>query len=357
MKRLESLTLEQEAGLKGYAQSWIDRLDKGAPLDKEAASRGVDSLYALINKPAPLKVFVSSPLGCQFAIAILKELTEESVFESVRQSVRQSVGVSVGQSVEESVGQSVFESVWQSVRQSVEESVWQSVRQSVEESVRQSVGRVYESFCWYGSFCTDSYWIAFYRWFEKEGICDYNNPKWDAFAELIEANMYDSIQFEGVHIGCDMPIELHRDESGRLHSTSGMAIKWSDGYGVYSLWGVRFDWKLFEDLTQGKLSAKEVLAITNTEQRMAALKYLGADKILGELDTKLIDSQQGYALLSIHGMTNQTEYALRYSCPSTGREYISFVDPEIGKKKDAIEAIASKWNMTKQEWGQIACHS
>ena len=329
MKRLESLTLEQEAGLKGYAQSWIDRLDKGAPLDKEAASRGVDSLYALINKPAPLKVFVSSPLGCQFAIAILKELTEESVFESVRQSV----------------GQSVFESVWQ--------SVWQSV----EESVRQSVGRVYESFCWYGSFCTDSYWIAFYRWFEKEGICDYNNPKWDAFAELIEANMYDSIQFEGVHIGCDMPIELHRDESGRLHSTSGMAIKWSDGYGVYSLWGVRFDWKLFEDLTQGKLSAKEVLAITNTEQRMAALKYLGADKILGELDTKLIDSQQGYALLSIHGMTNQTEYALRYSCPSTGREYISFVDPEIGKKKDAIEAIASKWNMTKQEWGQIACHS
>ena len=148
MKRLESLTLEQEAGLKGYAQSWIDRLDKGAPLDKEAASRGVDSLYALINKPAPLKVFVSSPLGCQFAIAILKELTEESVFESVRQSVGQSVFESVGQSVFESVGQSVGVSVGQSVFESVSQSVWQSVGQSVRQSVGVSVGQSVEESVW-----------------------------------------------------------------------------------------------------------------------------------------------------------------------------------------------------------------
>ena len=151
-----------------------------------------------------------------------------------------------------------------------------------------------------------------------------------------------------------MPIEVHRDSQHRLHSTGGMAIKWSDGWGIYSLWGVTFDKELFDKVTNRQITAKEVLTLKNIEQRMAALRFLGAESVIEAAESALLnESSKGNKLYSLSGITDQKEYALRYKCPSTGREYVSFVDPMIGAKKDADLAMAWKFNLSKEEYLSI----
>ena len=159
-----------------------------------------------------------------------------------------------------------------------------------------------------------------------------------------------------------MPIFIRREErGGRMHSTNGPSIRFKDGYEIYNLWGVEFDRDLYWRIVRNEMPAKDVFKIENIEQRMAALKFLGTEKVLEACDSKLIDSQVDsgtkYDLYQVDGLTEETEYALKYKCPSTGREYVSFVRPEVGKEKDAIKAIASKWRMSKEEWSQIGAHS
>ena len=45
--------------------------------------------------------------------------------------------------------------------------------------------------------------------------------------------------FRDVAVLTERPIALHRDAAGRLHNPSGLAIEYSDGWGVYALHGVR----------------------------------------------------------------------------------------------------------------------
>ena len=209
--KVEKLTPEQEFALKPFAQRWIDRLDKGAALDKEAATKGAKWLYSFCGLKEPLVIFVASPLGCQLAALLLR-------------------------------------GSWANVRENVGTNVWANVWANVEENVGQNVGKKFEVFCAYGSFCQDATWVAFIRFFQEQKVCEIKDKNFESFASLVEANVFDAIQLNGAYIGCEMPIELHRDSSGRLHSTSGMAIKWSDGWGFHCLWGVRFPEELFEKL-------------------------------------------------------------------------------------------------------------
>ena len=299
--KVEKLTLEQEAAIPDYIKSWIDRLDKSAKLDREAATQGAKWLYKFCKLKEPLVVFVSSPMAAQIAAGLFKNLAQ------------------------------------------VRAQVWAQVR-----------GQELFSFCSYGSFCSDAHWIAFYRYFQKFNVCKIENDAFESFSKLIETNVYDVIQLDGAYIGCEMPIEVHRDSQHRLHSTGGMAIKWSDGWGIYSLWGVTFDKELFDKVTNRQITAKEVLTLKNIEQRMAALRFLGAESVIEAAESALLnESSKGNKLYSLSGITDQKEYALRYKCPSTGREYVSFVDPMIGAKKDADLAMAWKFNLSKEEYLSI----
>ena len=359
--KVEKLTLEQEAAIPDYIKSWIDRLDKSAKLDREAATQGAKWLYKFCKLKEPLVVFVSSPMAAQIAAGLFKNLAQ--VWDQVGDQVGDQVLAQVLDQVWDQVGDQVLAQVGAQVRAQVWAQVWDQVRAQVRDQVRAQVraqvwaqvrGQELFSFCSYGSFCSDAHWIAFYRYFQKFNVCKIENDAFESFSKLIETNVYDVIQLDGAYIGCEMPIEVHRDSQHRLHSTGGMAIKWSDGWGIYSLWGVTFDKELFDKVTNRQITAKEVLTLKNIEQRMAALRFLGAESVIEAAESALLnESSKGNKLYSLSGITDQKEYALRYKCPSTGREYVSFVDPMIGAKKDADLAMAWKFNLSKEEYLSI----
>ena len=62
--------------------------------------------------------------------------------------------------------------------------------------------------------------------------------------------------FNGVVIFTDRPVSLMRDDDGRLHHESSMAIEYSDGFGVWAWHGVLVpEWIITKpgDITQEKV--------------------------------------------------------------------------------------------------------
>lgn len=462
---LKKLTPEQKALIPVVRDEWTNRLDSCPQINREKTEAGIKWLYRFCKLKEPTIIFVSSPLGAQYAANVLakvdKELTKpvgDSVGGSVRAfvwnpvggsvwnsiggytsaSVGDSVGASVGayvgasvrtsvwtpvrDSVCNSVGRtvwgsvidyawdfawdSVHDSVWNSVRNSVGGSVWDSVRDSVRDSVLasvrnsvwNSVGRAVRTSVWnsagapvrtsvrtfvrdsegvpvrgsvktnlqsqrleafdfavYGSI-TDFGWVAWCDYFQRIGISLGKAEKdFNAFKNLLVSGLYDMIQLKGVCIVCEMPREIHRDSATRLHSTGGPSIRWADGFELYHLWGVSFEKELHAKVTSRAISAKDVLKIENMEQRMAALKSLGAESVIDALESNLIaTSDRGNALYAVKGIGEQMNYCLKYKCPSTSREYVSFVPPEVGKANDPDAAMAWKFSITKEQYKRMS---
>ena len=133
-----------------------------------------------------------------------------------------------------------------------------------------------------------------------------------------------------------------------------------------------------------KMTVAEALKFPNMEQRMVALKFVGPDKIVSELkgklisqetltkkhnrwfpkkhikvsgvkpvgykeivedmfDQKMVEFEDTYSLYRINKKKLETDedvFILHCKCPSTGRNYYLFIEPQHATKT-AIDAVAS----------------
>ena len=96
------------------------------------------------------------------------------------------------------------------------------------------------------------------------------------------------------------------------------------------------------------------------KQRVPTAKVVDAnnfdvDKFFRE-HVKLIDVEYQLYKSEDTKLFSEISYWLYYQCPSTGREYMSGIDPKIAVK-GAKESIAWKSGMTSQEFEKIQIHS
>lgn len=296
--KVTELTDAQKAAMEPHARAWIDRLDKGAPLDTSRLTELIHALYRVCGLPPPSEIKIcASPLAMQEAVDVFKR----------------------------------------------------------ERGAPESEIGIFEPFCSYGSFLQDSAWVAFYTFFEEHCGVNIEVDGWATFRDLIKSNVCESIQLADACFVCGMPVHVHRVEDGRLHSLDGPAILWPDGFGINMLWGVNVPDDLFAKIKDRTLTPQEALAIPNDEHRMVALRVLGAETVCAAVGGQLEHtSARGNSLYSSDNLgTGQREYFLRYKCPTTGREYFSFVPPEIGQEKDADLAMAHSFKLTKEQYCSI----
>jgi hypothetical protein len=181
----------------------------------------------------------------------------------------------------------------------------------------------------------DASWLGFYQFFRDEvGIQDCH--KLDGLIELANhcgwLNVYaDTVVFQ------DRPEVIKFDDQKRLHNPDGPAIRYRDGYSVYSWHGVRIPADWIEN--KSKLTAKIALTWQNIEQRRSACEILGWAKILKDLDSKVIDEDvdpEIGTLLEVEIPDIGREKFLRVLC-GTKREFALPVPPEM---TTALEANA-----------------
>ena len=278
--KLEKLNKKQEVLIPQIRDNWLDRFfNSGDELDIEAFKKGITFIYSLANLKDPIKVYVDSPLGLQYACQILKKIkVSEQVSNQVWNQVGSQVKSQVWNQVSDQVRNQVSNQVWNQVSDQVNNQVWNQVWNQVSDQVWnqvrnqviEQVGDRYESFAGMG-LGQDSGWVSFYDFFINTKII--NHEKFDQYKEFIKSGVYDTILFNNFAIGCRRPNFVSRDEQGRMHNDTRSAVSWRDGFELYYLAGVHFEKELWQKVVSGTMTFKEILDIENTEQRLQAMRF------------------------------------------------------------------------------------
>ena len=322
---IDALTLEQQALLPVVRDEWIAAAlsGKGPRITVEQAREQARWIYGLSKMKLPQIVVVDSPMACQVATNLL------------------SVGDSVGDSVRTSVWESVWDSVWDSKME------WRSF-----------------SLC---GICYDSGWAAFYDYFDRIGVkmkCE-NWPKLKAF---LLSGIWDCILSQDYAIICRLPVEVCKDELGRLHSQSGPAVRWADGYANYAIHGVRFD-DPTPILHPETINAERVLVESNVEVRRALIDLMG-ERFVREANFELVHADterpvtpchvclglrptceacgstgvfrpENYRRLLLKRMADDEDMVfLEVVCPSTGKQVLLRVPPDTSSCHQAAAWVA-----------------
>lgn len=282
-----------KAFLQDYADQQIAKYLAVGPVDEELAQQHLTEAYR-VAKLEPPKHFIwfDSP-------------TAFSVWDSVG----------------DSVGASVRASVWASVRASVGASVW----------------------AW-GSAGYDS-WLKYFNDQMEEN--DFRHVC--LFDEMVNGYF---LTADTAYI-VRKPIFLARDEQGRLHNDQRKAIEWADGTGFYYLHGQEFDEKLFKKVTSPKFNLKQLMEIENSDQRTEAWRILKPSEVLKGMKAKLLDTgQRGTRLYQVDNFmdTGSTEYCIVMDDSSTDRQFLEWVEPEIGKQKNAELCQAHAFGIPLEDW-------
>jgi hypothetical protein len=213
------------------------------------------------------------------------------------------------------------------VRGAVRDAVDDAVRGAVDDAVRGAVGgaqfsdrlsrgalaairdgwhSVLGGQLWVGGWYWGGAWTSFFR-----DVCDLELPGdlWDR-ARAYEATMesacwwYPHRRFVMVS---ERPVSISREltnpdvprgwGSHRLHNSQGPAIIWPDGWGLWTIHGVRVTQQIVE--APETLTPKQITGEPNAEVRRIMLERFGAERYVRELGAKRVQADDYGALYRV----------------------------------------------------------
>jgi hypothetical protein len=191
----------------------------------------------------------------------------------------------------------------------------------------------------------DISWISFYKYFIE--VVGLDLEKITGLLELTQhTGWYNA--YEDVVVFQHRPEYIKMDDTNRLHCENGPAIRYRDGYSVYSWHGTRIPSEWIEN--KKSLTPEIALTWSNIEQRRCAAEILGWDNVIQQLNSVVIDEDgdpEIGTLLEVDIPEIGRERFLRVKC-GTGRMFCIPVPPDM---KTAIEAQAWTWDLTVEDFG------
>lgn len=107
-----------------------------------------------------------------------------------------------------------------------------------------------------------------------------------------------------------------------------------------------YQWVDIAKRVKTEYKVEDILKIKNIEQRMAALRIFGAEKLIEETHAKLVSkTPRGNELFLIPkemGFFDEDAYFLKYSCTSTGRIYVSGVPNWLFNTRSATVGFSTR---------------
>ncbi|MBJ7336582.1 hypothetical protein [Mycolicibacterium sp.] len=166
-----------------------------------------------------------------------------------------------------------------------------------------------------------------------------------------------------------VPMPELRTAEGRtdvLHDDSGQpAIEWPDGTGDYYLDGTEFDRRLYFKVIRSELLIQQIAALPLADQRSIALTYLSFDRLVLDSDAELLDvGSKGTRLYRLElpfrirsdrvaGYGAHDYFIHMRDASHPEREFIEWVDPQIGRLRNAELCQANAFGISLAEWLSI----
>ena len=147
------------------------------------------------------------------------------------------------------------------------------------------------------------------------------------------------VMHEEFCIVSDFPEWILVDEKNRSHSEIKASHRWRDGFEIYHLHGVRFEKSLWEDVVNKRLSLQEIaVKITNTEQRIVAMQYLGGKRMAEEMKNVDIIAEDEFGKvveLPVKDALNNSYRFLVATDPSKNEDVWIRIPPNIKTPREA----------------------
>lgn len=231
MKKIEKLTLKQEEHLKEFRNSWFKIGISTEPANRKIAEDAIGKFYDKIKKTRPLFIWCDSPLIAELIINLDKDPKSLDLGNEAKLS---------------------FTGTW-----------------------------------FWGS--QESYWISFYLFCSEIGV-KYKEKDLETlnlWAEIAKSCTW-FYPFEKKCLICERPQEIHMNEKEKLHKDGGPAVRFKDGFSVYSLNGIRVPEYLA--LTQGPdLDTLKVIGEKNVDVRREGLRKIPLERIIKDTRAKELD--------------------------------------------------------------------
>ena len=197
-------------------------------------------------------------------------------------------------------------------------------------------------------------WVAFFDYFRRIGI-DLSDIPFAESMRFVKAGVWNLVCYEGLTIVSLRPSAVQTDAQGRLHSESGPAIAWSDGYEEYAYHGVWVPEGVI--MRPGEVTFAKALGEPNVEVRWAMTEIAGLERLVAGADPEVLDSVTDRAgmpcrLLRIaRGEPLEPVVLTEVTCPSTGRVIYERVPPAT---RSYLEACAWQSNSTPELYAPVA---
>ena len=264
---IDTLTVEQEAMLAQVRDEWLAVGLSTEPADRPAAEEGARQAYRRAGlEPPRVVVWLDSPLAGRIGAAMLSGGKEGQVGDQVRGQVWSQVWDQVGGQVWDQVG----DQVWDQVR----DQVWGQVGDQVRDQVRDQVG--------------DAVWgqhdAGFLGWCDAMQRIGVNLDVTGLSSAARNASWWWPLR--DAVILTDRPDTLHRDTQGRLHCTTGPALRYRDGWAIHAIHGVRVP----ADLIETGWDVARILEEDNAEVRRAAIELTGWEHFISDSGLTLVAS-------------------------------------------------------------------
>jgi hypothetical protein len=347
MSKITKLTAEQEQRLLAFREEWRSVGLSCEPADYATGDEIIRDFYTQIGKPAPIILHFSSPMMCELALAwVTATVTDKpkKLWDQLRDQLWDQLGDQLGGQLRGQLwGQlrdQLGDQLWDQLRDQLWGQLWDQLRDQLGDQLGDQLqNAAFTGNAFWGQH--DCAWTAFYLFCAEIGVQYPAGPlallkKWGN----LESSIGWWAPFEGICFVSDRPRRVSFDAERRLHSETGKAVEYSDGWGVSAWHGTRIpdDW-----VTDRKtLTPKLALTHSNIEQRRAAIGLLGWNSILHQLDGRMIDRDADPEigeLIEVDIPDVGRERFLRVRC-GTGRGFALPVPPQM---KTALEAQAWTW--------------
>jgi hypothetical protein len=182
-------------------------------------------------------------------------------------------------------------------------------------------------------------WLSFYDYFQEAVGLDLNIV--DGLIALSKVCGWVSF-YEDTVVFQDRPEYIKFDDQNRLHCEDGPAIRYSDGFEIYSWHGTSVPDSWIKN--KADLTPKIALTWENIEQRRCAMEIIGWARIIRELNATIIDADDDPMignLLEVDIPDIGKEKFLQVLC-GTQRTFCLPVPPDM---QTALEANAWTFNL------------
>jgi hypothetical protein len=334
MSRITKLTPAQQDMLPAIRGEWLTHGLSTAPADRAAAGQGIRDAYTAAGlQPPRFIIWLGSPWAGAIAQAITPAIiapymaggaqvydqvydqvgaqVDDQVGTQVRDQVRAQVGAQVDDQVRDQVYDQVGAQVYAQVRDQVDAQVDDQVRDQVYDQVDAQVdaqvyaqvddqvrAQVYDQVdaqvrdqvgsrlqYWYQARMLGQHWAGYYAYYDtmtRLGVTGLEPIQGQITAARAAGWWWCYRHFT---IITDRPERLDRDANGALHSATGPAIRYRDGWGFHAWHGRRVPAWVIEAPTVEAIAAEP-----NVEIRRCAIEAMGWDVFARKAELALVGS-------------------------------------------------------------------